>query len=440
MNDRPPGTGMNDRTPGTGMNDRPPGTGMNDRRRSGRTTSPGAGLWIAAVLAIALAVWATASQYPDMVRFGWSQSFEDLVIYRGAAVAARHSHDVYLLFYGWKNLPFTYPPFALLALGWTAALSERGAQIAALAANTVLLGVDCLVVCTALARRSARPWSRAAVAAAAGLLAAVCVELDPVRQTLGFGQINLLVLTLVLVDCVLVPVRRRGLLTGAATSLKLTPGIFLLYFFCTGQRRPALRQLVGAVATSLLAAALLPRSSLTYWTSRVFTNQTGPPAYAGNQSWVGFSDRLVHAPVPALVLTAALDLATVLVAARAVSVCSRRGCRLTAVAATGLTGLLLSPISWAHHWVWVLPLLAALVVERPFRGARATALVVVLIFRLPPTWGVPYILPAELSWTWWQTIIGNSYAFAAAGLLVALAFAVRPAPDSQVTAVAAPGP
>lgn len=390
-------------------------------------------LWIAA--AAVLAAWSAVTTFPDLVGTGWGRSFEDLLIYRDAALAARHGQDVYGLRFSFAALPFTYPPFALLVLGWTTLLSERATQVVMLAANTALVPVVCVLATRAAA---AGRWARSATAAAAAVLTAVATGLEPVRQTVGYGQINLLVLVLVLVDCLLVPARWRGLLTGAATSLKLTPGVFVLYFAVTGQWRAAGRQVAATAATSLLAAALLPRSSLTYWTSRVFTNRAGPTVYVGNQSWTGLTDRLVHARGPAVAVVLALDLLTVAVAAVAVRGCVRRGAPLSAVCAVGLTGLLLSPISWPHHWVWVVPTIAALAIERPLRGAVPAAAGLAVVFHLRPGWRVPVGRPAELHWTWWQTIAGNPYPLAAAAVLVAVAVAARsvrrrPDPGGQVT-------
>lgn len=393
---------------------------MTGYRRTGPRGLAHPVLWIA--LAAGLAAWSAVTTFPELVGTGWGRSFEDLLIYRDAALAARHGQDVYGLRFSFAALPFTYPPFALLVLGWTTLLSERATQVVMLAANTALVPVVCVLATrTAAAGR----WVRSSTVAAAAVLTAVATGLEPVRQTVGYGQINLLVLLLVLVDGLLVPARWRGVLTGAATSLKLTPGVFVLYFAVTGQWRAAGRQVAATVATSLLAAALLPRSSVTYWTSRVFTNRAGPTVYVGNQSWTGLTDRLVHARGPAVAVILALDLLTVAVAAVAVRGCVRRGAPLSAVCAVGLTGLLLSPISWPHHWVWVVPTIAALAIERPFRGAVPAAAGLAVVSHLRPGWQVPVGRPAELHWTWWQTVLGNPYPLAAAVVLVALAGAAR---------------
>lgn len=385
---------------------------------------------VALAASLGLAGWAAATGYRGMVRVGWSRSFEDLTIYRDAAIAAWSAHDVYDLRLSWAHLPFTYPPFAILVLGWTALLTERAAQLTMLAVNALLLLVGCLLSCRTAGGARSRTW----VLTAGLVAAAVGCCLDPVLATVGFGQVNLLVMVLVLVDCLLVPPRWRGLLTGAATSLKLTPGIFVVYFLCSGQRRAAYRQVVGVLATSLLAAVVLPDSSRTYWTGVVTTNRAGRTTYASNQSWSGLVDRLVHDRGVALTATLALDAATVVVAALAVRGCTRRGAPLSAVCVTALAGLLVSPISWSHHWVWLVPLLVALAVEQPFRGGVPAAVGLVAVFRAPPLWRVPHGFPSELHWDLHQTLLGDRFCLAAAAVLVGTAVGTRRGRRSAVQA------
>src|SRR6185369_14582877 len=84
------------------------------------------------------------------------------------------------------------------------------------------------------------PWLRRTWPAMA-IVALAAVYLEPVRANFDFGQINVVLMTLVLADTV--PRRTpwpRGLLLGLAIALKLTPAVFLLYFALRRDGRAAL--------------------------------------------------------------------------------------------------------------------------------------------------------------------------------------------------------
>jgi alpha-1,2-mannosyltransferase len=177
-----------------------------------------------------------------------------------------------------------------------------------------------------------------------------------VMQTLGFGQINRLLMALVLVDLAQPDDRKwKGAGVGLAAAIKLTPAIFVGYLVLTRRLRAAAVACATFAATVALGFLVLPAASRRFWFGGLFLNseRVGGVAYAGNQSVNGALVRLfggVSQARPAW-LAAALLIGGggLLLAAWA----SRRGEELLGIATCALTALLISPISWSHHWVWV---------------------------------------------------------------------------------------
>ena len=154
----------------------------------------------------------------------------------------------------------------------------------------------------------------------------------------------------------------QGIATGVAAGIKLTPLIFVVYLLVTGRIRAAAAAGLAFAGTVAAGFILLPRQSRSFWLRGVFLNQSriGNNYNPANQSLAGMMARLgggltaVHSwwVVAALGTGAGgLAIATML---------HRRGQRLAGLACCGVTGVLVSPISWTHHWVWVIPLLVAM--------------------------------------------------------------------------------
>ena len=200
-------------------------------------------------------------------------------------------------------------------------------------------------------------WAPAAV-----VVFAAALLLEPVFGTLRYGQVNLVLLAMVLVDLWRPQGRLpRGVLIGLAAAVKLTPGIFIVYLLLTRRMKEALVASTAFVMATLLALAIAPGSSWRYWTGIIFNlNRVGVVRDARNQSLYGTLARLIggaqHAHWPWL----ATALATACLGLGVAALLSRRGHELWAVCACGTTGVLISPISWDHHWVWAVPCLVAL--------------------------------------------------------------------------------
>ncbi|GAA3869670.1 glycosyltransferase 87 family protein [Saccharothrix violaceirubra] len=306
-------------------------------------------------------------------------------------------------------LPFTYPPiaaalFSLLALAaWPVAVFLWTA-----------LG---LALLTAVSLATARHlYGRTARAVFVGLaVTAGSLVLEPVRQTLDFGQINLLLLGLVALDCLLPTTKwPRGLLIGVAAAIKLTPAVFVLFFLARKQVKPAVTAVVTFVACGLLGYAVAPTDTRDYWFDALLDpGRVGGLAYAGNQSLRGFVHRL---GLTGFAETATWGVLCLAVLALVVLAVRRSGDdRVAGLLAVAIGGLLVSPVSWSHHWVWVVPALVYLV-HRSWKWAVAVA----VLFLLGPHWFLPREGDVELHWSWWQHVVGNAYVLAGVVALVPL--------------------
>lgn len=319
----------------------------------------------------------------------------DLGVYLEGGRTWRSGADLYSPdFQGPGGLPFTYPPFAALLFSGLTPLPLPITAVLFTAAGIALFTAACH---TAALHRSALPW--------AGFgLAAVCLLLEPLRGSIGLGQINMVLIGLVAADCLLPRTPwPRGVLIGLAAAIKLTPAIFVLFFLARRRWRPALTAVGTFAAAGLVGWVLAPAQSLQFWFHAMLDpGRVGGLAYSANQSLHGLLFRL-GAPEPVwLVLCAVVLTSTIFLLPRLRD-------DLTAFSAVAAAGLLISPVSWSHHWVWIAP--ALLLLENPVRVAVAA------VFAVGPHWLLPTAGDKELAWAWWQHLIGNSYVWLALAFL-----------------------
>jgi alpha-1,2-mannosyltransferase len=225
--------------------------------------------------------------------------------------------------------------------------------------STALSGAALTFVLYQLTRPLARrgewdPWLTAGVAVVAA------VAFEPVTDTLGFGQVNLVLLALVTADLLLLSGTRRGagVLIGLAAAVKLTPAVFILYLLISGRRREALTATLTAAGATIAAAMLAPQASYDFWTHALWqTDRVGSLSIAGNQSLRGLTARLAphHTGVLLWLIAVLAVLAVWAVAVRRIS-----DVRL-GLALTGVLSCLVSPITWVHHLVWLIPAMVLLV-------------------------------------------------------------------------------
>ncbi|MEJ3745322.1 glycosyltransferase 87 family protein [Actinomycetes bacterium KLBMP 9797] len=306
---------------------------------------------VAVVVAAAVATAAFLSV--ATIRHG----FFDLNVYFGAINYWVHDGGQ---IYDWVRLNsrygYTYPPFAALAMLPMAYVPWVAAIVISVTAAVVTSALLVWWLVDPIARREG--WTRwYAFALAACLVAAF----EPMRETVSFGQVNTLLLFLVAVDMLWLVGRGSrwaGVGIGLATAVKLTPGIFIVYLLVTRRWRAALVACGAATGATLVAGALAPDASREFWTQALWnTDRVGSLSFVSNQSLQGVVARLdpLH---PSRPLWLVLVVATLVAWAWRV----RRDPDVrTGLALTGVLGCLVSPVTWVHHLVWLLPALILLV-------------------------------------------------------------------------------
>lgn len=331
---------------------------------------------------------------------------------------------------------YTYPPFSIvvfLPLSWLPFGTDTNIW---LAFNVVVL-IGAVVLCWRILGYRMTPY----LIAQSVLLGAVCAFLEPVRSTLLHGQINLVLLLLVLCDGARSTASwLRGIGVGVAAGIKLTPGYFVLYYLAVRQWRAAAVALVTIAVTIVVGWVALPSDSRQYWSGTFADSKRigDDPLHPSNQSLGGAIARLTspHPDSPIGPLPGnALPTWAWLLPALAVTAASmwvvvrlhRGGEHLLALTITGLTAAVVSPFSWTHHWVWFLPLLVYLV-----HRASTNAwwwLPAVGLFLTIGSW--PYRFPMDLepriglfmfpdTWGPWE-VLSNLYILLYAAVLAAAA-------------------
>ena len=307
------------------------------------------------------------------------------------------------------DLPFTYPPFAAELFTFLSLVPIEVARWLFTAGS-----LACYLAIVLVCARSARMgWLRAAMVGAAGL------TLDPFFTNIDLGQIDLYLILMVIVDCLLVPARHRGWLVGLAAGIKIVPGAFVLYFVLKRDWHAVGRTVAGFAVSVVCGALVAPSDSWRFW-SGGFMDVTrfgdGVALRADNQSISAEFIRLSHDVDPPrailIVLSVLALVAATLVAKRQLEM--ERS--LDAVVALALGSVLASPISWTHHWLWVVPVLVVTVSRRWWFTSWALG----IVFLIGPVGFVPMGHFQELSQNWWQAILSACYVLAGIGVLVRL--------------------
>jgi alpha-1,2-mannosyltransferase len=283
-------------------------------------------------------------------RYYWAQI--DTAVYRDGGIAVRHQPAMlYALRFGAARLPFIYTPFAALAFA-----AGSGASFAVWQAGLTALTIGLLPVVAYLSLGLAGRPAGLDRAAGAFAIAAVGLWLEPVAMTLFFGQINLVLLALVVGDLAL-PDRfgGKGIGIGLAAGIKLTPLIFIPYLLFTGRVRAAAVGALTFAVTAGLGFALLPHASAVFWGKKIFGDSA--QFHLDNQSLDGVILRLTHAGPDAHAYWLVAAVVVIIAGLATAILASRRGHELLGLVACAATGLLVSPVSWSHHYVYVIPAL-----------------------------------------------------------------------------------
>ncbi len=391
----------------------------------------------------------------------------------------------------YKMYPFTYPPFgawSLSPLTWFDYETAARLMIMAIALQTA-------VIVALIGRSLGWSWGSAfAIAPWAAILIQQCLE--PFNQSVGFAQVNTAMMALVMIDVAAPPSwKGRGVASGLAAAIKLTPAIAVLIFLLRRQWRSAITMVATSLTVTLLSWIISPSESARFFFDAMWDPQrAGDAYYTSNQNLKGFVARAVPenawnitwAIAVALALVAAVWLclriqaaATSVVTSRSVSDDAAPGPLNAAAPATGATvsaapaapagdaaepaasdavatpsavatspaspvlpenlatlltaavimtlGLLVSPITWSHHWVWGLASVVALIaVALRLKSAplAAVALVQGALFIMAPHWWFSHGQVNELHWNVAEQLVGSSYTLAAIASGVALAWAL----------------
>lgn len=276
----------------------------------------------------------------------------DFRAYRAAGTAVLHQLPVYSATadYDVAALQFIYTPFAAVLLAPLSLLGVGVSEGVWIGVNGLLLGA---VLWVSLGLAGAASGRRRTIGAAAGTLLAA--PLYPVWLNVDQGQINLVILLVVLLDfSPLMPERWRGVGVGIVAGIKLTPLIFVAYFLLTGRRAAAVRSLAALAGTIVIGFLVAPSASAAYWFHGIVIDASRmiPLDWIVNHSLPGLVARLARVITPpgwALLLSAAVAVLGVAAAVLA----HRRGQELVGLLVVAFTGVLVSPVTWPHHAVWV---------------------------------------------------------------------------------------
>ena len=357
-------------------------------------------------------------------RLAWSYlipngaNFVDLHVYLGGAAALDEPGTLYSYVYADHTpdfpLPFTYPPFAALVFYPLSRLPF------ALVALCWQLGT--IAALYGVVRCSQRLLGGAAGAARTAMLwTAVAIWTEPLRSTFDYGQINVFLVLAVLWAAYSTRWWLSGLLVGLAAGIKLTPAITGLYFLGVRRWGTALFAALVFAGTVALSIIVIGDQARYYFTDLLGdASRIGPIGTSFNQSWRGGLSRILgydggYGPLVLVAIAATAVLAFLAWRALDAGVAIRRD-RLGSLLVVQLFGLLISPISWTHHWIWLVPLMIWLL-NGPWRmrpGARVLGwgwLALTLV-------GVPWLLSFAQP-TIWQ--IGRPWYLAWSGLVYIVA-------------------
>jgi alpha-1,2-mannosyltransferase len=360
---------------------------------------------------------------PHGVRFGPYRI--DLDVYRIGGHAWLTGKDLYGHLprtASGARLPFTYPPIAAVLLS-PLSLVPMTAAVTVLTLGSIALAAVVLAVFLRRLAGSAFSWPWALA-----WLMPPALFLEPLRNNMAYGQVNVVLMAMVTLDCLVAEPRwPRGALVGLAAAVKLTPAAFVLFFLIRRDYRAA-----GVAASSFLIAtgagfALGWHDSVQYWTRIVFdVDRIGNPAYAPNQSIEAVMARAgldMHSMAVTAVWLAA-SAAVVAVTCRGMRHALQSGDDCWALSLNALAALLISPISWSHQWVWIAPALLTLWFVGRRHHARlpvAGLLCGLAVFGAGPQWWFPHGGARELGWAPWEQVVGSSYVIFAVLVLAASA-------------------
>lgn len=345
---------------------------------------------------------------------------------------ARHLTDgtLYDFLSGSSHLPFTYPPFSALVftpLSWLPwALTRVLWQLGMVVSLPAIIYLT-LRLLGRVGRGATAPVESMRPILVVGT--ALAFWLEPVSTTVSYGQINLFLALLVLGGAVATKDWMAGAGVGLAAGVKLIPAVTGLYLLLARRFAALVWTVVFFLASIVVMVAVIPHETWRYFSKLIFDpSRTGPVYSAINQSWRGVLWRLAgHDVSSSWLLACAVTVALGIWAAwRAL----RADDRTASLLAVQFVGLLVSPISWSHHWVWVVPLLVWGIFG-PVRADRRVRVVVIAWLVATYSYLVPILVaiqgkvPVD-SRPGWQSWAGALYAVLGMATLVVIGVVSRP--------------
>lgn len=404
-------------------------------------------LFVGSLVVFLVAIWL------DRERF----ALVDLQVYQWGGSTAFSSDALYSSRFG-DYLPFTYPPIAAIFFAPLSGLPFAALKWLSILVNALLVPALGWVAVSAMARQRGHQIAREHQVALVGTASAILLFVEPVQQTIWFGQINLVLAFIVLVDLCLPDTSRwKGVGVGVAAAVKLTPLIFVAYLLWSGRFRATVIALATFVGTIGVGFVALPQESRSFWIDRVFldSDRVGGISYISNQSLHGMAARVLGGADQASTLWLASALVVGLIGFASAVVAARQGREVLGVVLCALTGLLVSPISWSHHWVWIVPfstaalyslvfrlslssvLRARQLLVRPVNVLIALGVIAMIGITVRPSlrrfgfWFAPNLDGQWYEWTFWQALYGNAYVLA--GLLGVVAGALMVGRANTIT-------
>jgi alpha-1,2-mannosyltransferase len=376
------------------------------------------------VLPVFVALYVGATTFDGGSFIPWDPIMVDLEVYRRAGSVLLSGGNFYDLP---GPLQFLYPPVAAVLAVPLALLPSTVVQLAWTAAGA-------LALVAILHRFGLQGW----LLSAAGAVTVYVVE--PVVQTLAFGQLGIFLVALVVLDLVPGPrvfprrVLPEGVLTAIATAIKLTPAIFVVYLLVVRKYRAFWVAVITGVAVTLISAAIVPAASYEFWT-RLAHGDTGL-----GHSLIYYTNQSVMADIVRIFGLGTAPAVIGLVLAAFVAIAGVWGAALwhrladigLAVNLCGVAGLLASPVSWLHHFVWVVPLAMSLL-ERRRIGPRSLPVWFLALgwsfvgwVVVAPFTDLPNGADVEVRWTWSQHLLASITAVLGLAVLTAAIMIARP--------------
>jgi alpha-1,2-mannosyltransferase len=396
-----------------------PATSLSISRRLSR-----AALEFLPPFAVALLILPFIIQYGKLIP--WQPSTIDLQVYVYAVKDMLAGKDIFATTTPFWNLYFIYPPIAAILMT-PLAFGPYALWQVVWTGGLVWAQQSVLKRCGA-----PRGWKL-------GLIGiAVLLAVEPIRTTLGYGQVNTILMALVIADLLPdVPGERRripqGTLIGLAAAIKLTPALFVIFAFLIGKTRMAITAMISFAVFTGIGAILLFRETLVFFGGLSGGDtRTASPLYTGNQSLLGVFFRLGDSSrvtaLAGLAVSAVLAVLGCLVAAH----WWRHEEKVFAVAIVGLTTCLASPLSWTHHYVWILPLGMAVLSPGVPRWARYLGgFWVVWVCLCLPLAVLPYGGGRERQFDFLQQLVANLGPIIGVILVVGLAWQLVATPRLQ---------